>query len=120
MIAKAKCSRTKTSFAISISKIDRGFWEASGAFAISASRAEGGYGHETIKGGLQIGTTYPGCVHCGNKSIFLCSNCQSLNCQGGAVSRGLLRKQIYVTCGNCCIELNLVGTISKFDGYSDI
>jgi hypothetical protein len=121
MIAKAKCSSTKTSFAIGISKTARGVWQASAAFAISASRAEGGYGHETVNEGLEIGTTYPGCTHCGNKSIFLCLSCQSLNCQGSAISRGLLRKQVYVTCGNCrAVGQLLVETISKFDGYNDI
>ena len=121
MIARARCSRTTNWFGINLNKNERGIWEAVATFAISQSRVERpGHGQETFTGGLELGSAYPGCIHCGDKSICLCANCQCLNCQGIAVPTGIFRKTLEVKCANCATTGRLLGTIEKFAGLKDL
>jgi len=118
MIVKAKCSVRKKPFAITFQKAGDGVWEAQTAFDISEDRAKKGYGQETLQGSTRIGGGYPGCPICGSKSFFLCNNCQTLNCQGTAVTKEDGR--IYVSCANCGPVGYLQGSIEKLDGFGDI
>jgi hypothetical protein len=118
MVVKTKCSVHKGAFGIIFLKSSNGTWEAKKVFKLSESRAQKGYGSNTIKGPLFISADYPGCPYCGNGSFFLCNGCRTLNCQGSATSKEAGR--VYVDCANCGPVGYLEGNIEQLDGFADL
>jgi hypothetical protein len=86
------------------------YWIADWAFAIkeeSASRE--GYQNTTVCGAFAFAAEYPGCPHCGARSIFKCG-CGRVACWDGETRR--------VTCPWCEATAELVDDIKslRLDG----
>lgn len=79
-VIPAKCSRTKKLFGIRGVRRD-GVWHLTWAFKMTESQAKGEHiENNTLSGNAMFDATYPGCPHCGNRTIVLCGRCGHVSC----------------------------------------
>ena len=109
----AKCNQHNKMFGVRVEKDADGDWIMTWAFPLSADRASAeSYGRETIDGSLCSSSSYNGCPYCGQKALYKCSKCGTLNCHSHGTKN--------VKCVNCGNEGTIGGTIDSFTIDSDI
>jgi len=73
-VALCKCTTCHQLFGIRLEKTSSNTWKQDWAFPVQENCAKHeGYGTVMVKGNVEITDDYPGCPHCGNKGIFICS-----------------------------------------------
>lgn len=112
VIVMSRCSRSKDSFGIRFEQNFQGNWVTDWAFPAKETlgRKEG-YDKNEIKGSITLDTQYPGCPHCHDTSIVLCTTCNKVSCYDGSSNR--------VTCPWCNTGNSVGGYIQGLRGGGD-
>lgn len=112
VIVMSRCSWNKESFGIRFEEDNQGNWVSDWAFAVkeAVSKKEG-YDKNEIKGAITLDAEYPGCPHCKNRSIVLCSSCGKVSCYDGS--------SLTVTCPWCGVRNGVGGSIQSLRGGND-
>lgn len=80
VIILAKCPQTHKTYGMRVENTENSSWLISWAFPIKETTAKReGYDKTSVKGNILFSDGYPGCPHCGNTPVTLCS-CGHLNC----------------------------------------
>jgi predicted RNA-binding Zn-ribbon protein involved in translation (DUF1610 family) len=110
----ARCSKSKESFGIRIEQRGKD-WVYTWAFPIDEQKAaREGYSALSTTTLSEEGSDYPGCPHCGDKELSLCS-CRKIACGGGLKKHG---KHMEITCPWCgnTIKVKHVDSINVAGG----
>lgn len=114
-LVAARCSASKAHFGITFIETTAGYWEALETFARPGPTK--GYGPTTLPK-IGVALNYAGCPHCQNRSIFLCTKCRTLNCQGSAKRQG---DRVHVDCAQCGpVGYLITGPVENLSAHSDL
>jgi len=77
----ARCNDLHHGFGIRVEEKELSNWCCDWTFPLTKQHARREKYHETIiQGNIFVDTQYPGCPHCGSKSIYKCGNCGKIAC----------------------------------------
>lgn len=111
-VIAARCPHARMPFGIRFERGDGDAWNGDWAFAVPAAVARReGYDTVRVEGTIGLAAAYPGCPHCGRRSIFKCHGCGKVSCWDG--------ESRTVTCANCDAPTTLSGSIDRLDGGAD-
>lgn len=111
-IVLSRCSRMREGFGIRFERSEGKAWQGDWAFAVKAALARReGYDNTRLEGHIGLAAAYPGCPHCGARSIWKCNACGKVACWDGETRT--------VTCPSCQTGGTLAGAIDRLDAGED-
>ena len=111
VVIMARCAINRQGYGIRLEEKSKNYWEADWAFTLKEKAAAiEGYEGSTISGTFCFAAEYPGCPHCGSRSIFKCG-CGKVACWNGEIRQ--------VTCPWCGNTAELAGEIKTLSADSD-
>jgi len=113
-VIMARCSQSKKGYGIRIEQRGKD-WVSTWAFPLDERKAaREGYSASSTSTLSAVDDTYPGCPHCGDKSIVMCA-CGKITCMGGGRGSGNYQEITCPWCGNRT-RIQFVGSIDVAGG----
>jgi hypothetical protein len=104
VVVNARCKRNRQAFGIRMEEKSPRYWVADWAFAVKDAVAKKEGYSQNISGRFDFADEYPGCPHCGGKTLMVCS-CGKVSCWDGISTR--------VTCPWCLREVEISGVADQ-------